>query len=107
VRGGEEDTSVGLVRPDDVRDGRGGEDGVVSDDELGDTVSGGETDDGLDGLASEESAIASDDEGLAGGTAGDGGEGGLDKVLGVVLRKRARGERKQASASREETRTGR
>lgn len=105
VRSGQEDTSVGLVRPDDVRDGGSGEDGVVSDDELGDAVTGGETDDGLDGLSGEEPTVTSDDEGLACGTVGDGGKGGLDEVLGVVLRRKCRG-RKRASVrwTREEGR---
>jgi len=86
VGSGEKDTSVGLVGPDDVGDGRSGEDGIVSDDEFGDSVSSRETDDGLDGLSSEESTVTSDDESLSSGSSRDGGEGGLDEVLGVVLR---------------------
>jgi hypothetical protein len=50
VGGGEEDPTVGLSRPDQGGDGRGGEDGVLADDQRGDAVTGSETDDLLDGL---------------------------------------------------------
>lgn len=85
VRSGQEDTTVGLVGSDDVRGSRGREDRVVADDELGDTVTGGEADDGLASLAREESAVTTNDERLAGGTSGNGVESSLDEVLGVVL----------------------
>lgn len=50
VGGGKEDPTVGLSRPDQGGDGRGGEDGVLADDQRGDAVTGSETDDLLDGL---------------------------------------------------------
>lgn len=57
----------------------------MADDKLGDTVAGGDADDGLARLASEVAAVATDDERLALGAAGDGGEGRLDEVFGVIL----------------------
>ena len=57
----------------------------MSDDELLDLVSGSESDDGLNRLSRKESAVTSDDERLAGRSSGDGRQGGLDEVLGVVL----------------------
>lgn len=86
VRGREEDTALdALVLSDDVARGRGRQDRVVPDDELADAVSSSDAGDGLDGLAGEESTVTSDDERLALGAGGDGREGGLDEVLGVVL----------------------
>lgn len=38
VTGGEEDTAVGLVLPDDVGSSRGGEDTVLSDDQFRNTI---------------------------------------------------------------------
>lgn len=48
-------------------------------------VAGSNTDDHLDSILGEVAAIASDNQGGTLGTGGDGVEGGLDEVLGVVL----------------------
>ena len=50
VRGGEEDSTVSLSRPDHGGHGRGGEDGVLTDDQRRDAVTRSESDDLLDGL---------------------------------------------------------
>ena len=111
VRGSEEDTTVGLVGSDQGRNGWGGEDSVLANNDVLDTVTGSETEDdlgsfwrlgmssvsgkgrgnrGRDGLGEgsathEESTITTDDDSFALGSTWHGGEGGLDKVLGVVL----------------------
>jgi len=85
VRGSEEDTTGSLAVTDDMRDGGGGEDAVLSDDELRDAVTGGELDDLLDDLGRVVASVTTDDEGSVLGTSRDGGEDRLDEVLGVVL----------------------
>jgi len=47
VRGSEEDTTVGLVGSDQGRNGRGGEDSVLANNDVLDTVTGSETKDDL------------------------------------------------------------
>lgn len=82
----EEDTAGGLARADDVRDGGGGEDAVLSDDEVRDSVACSDLDDRLDALGGVVAAVSADDKGRVGGARGrDSFEDGLDKVLGVVL----------------------
>lgn len=82
----EEDASRGLARADDVRDGGGGEDAVLADDEVRDAVACCDLDDLLDALGGVEASVSADDEGRVGGAGGgDPFEDGLDKVLGVVL----------------------
>jgi len=86
VRGRQEDAALdALVLADDVRDGRGRQDRVVADDELGDAVAGREPGDRLDRLARKEAAVTADDERLAGRARRDRRQGCLDEVLGVVL----------------------
>lgn len=50
VGSGQQDSTVGLSRPDHGRYRRGGEDGVLPDDQGGDAVTRCETDDLLDGF---------------------------------------------------------
>ena len=83
MAGGQEDTTIRFVLADDVRRGGGGEDTVLANDELGDTVGRTDLEDRLDSLWREIPAIATDDESLSGGV--DGVEDGLDEVLGVML----------------------
>ena len=47
VRRGKEDTTIGLVRSNQGGDGRGGEDRVLTDDDVLDTVTGSETENDL------------------------------------------------------------
>ena len=62
VRGGQEDATIGLVLPDDIRRGGGRENSVGADDELGHTVRCGDLDDDLDGLRREITTIATNHE---------------------------------------------
>lgn len=83
MAGGEEDASVRLVLADHVGCGGSRENGVVSDDELGDTVGRADSENSLHGLWREETTVTADDEGLS--LSIDGVENGLDEVLCVVL----------------------
>lgn len=69
-----------------MRDGGGGEDAVLSDDEVLDTVTSSNLDDLLDALGRVEATVSSNDErGSLSAGGGDSREDGLDEVLGVVL----------------------
>lgn len=50
VRGSEKDATVCLVFTNDVGGSRGRKDGVLADDEFGDTIGRADLQDGLDGL---------------------------------------------------------
>lgn len=50
VRGGQEDTTVRLVLSDESGDGRCGENGVLADDHLGDSVGSSNSQDDLHGF---------------------------------------------------------
>jgi Ca2+-binding RTX toxin-like protein len=50
VGSGEQNSTVRLSRPDHGRSSRGGENGVLTDDQLSDTVTGGDPDDLLNGF---------------------------------------------------------
>ena len=83
MAGREENATVGLVLADNVGSGRGREDCVLADDELGHTVGRADLKDDLDGLGGEVTTIAADDDSLAFGV--DGIKNGLNEVLRVVL----------------------
>ena len=83
MAGGEEDTTERLVLPDHGRRGGGGEDPVVTDNELCNAVGRADLEDSLNCLWGPETTITTDDEGLTLGV--DRVEDGLHKVLGVVL----------------------
>ena len=83
VRGSQEDTTVGLVLPDDIRRGGGRENSVSADDKLGHIVRGGDLDDDLDGLRREITTITTNHERESLWL--DRIENGLHKVLRVVL----------------------
>lgn len=113
VRGGQEDTSVGLVGTDQSGDGRGGENSILTHDDVLDTVTGADTENDLSSLwglvlaqqrsegylnvggrrgagearsaTYEETTVTTDDDGLALRSTWHSAEDGLDKVLGVVL----------------------
>lgn len=63
VTSSEEDTTVSLILADDVRGRRGGKDGILADDELGDTIGRTDLQDSLHGFGSEEPTITTDDKG--------------------------------------------
>lgn len=84
VAGGQEDTTVCLVLPDDVGGSGSGQDRVLSDDEPGDTIRRPNLEDDLHGLGGVVTAITTNDESLSFGV--DRIEDGLDEVFGVVLR---------------------
>ena len=83
MRGSEEDTTIGLVLPDDIRRGGSGENTVGADDKLGHIVRGSDLDNELDGLWREITTIATNHERKPFWL--DGVESGLHEVLGVVL----------------------
>lgn len=83
VTGGQEDTTVGLVLPDDVGGSGGGEDGVLSNDELFHSIGRADLENRLDSLRGEVSTVSTDDDRLV--LSVDGVEDSLDKVLCVVL----------------------
>ena len=83
MRGGQEDTTIGLVLPDDVRRGGGRENPVGADDKLGHIVRGGDPDDDLNGLRGEITTIATNHQCESFWL--DGIENGLHEVLRVVL----------------------
>ena len=62
MRGSQEDTTIGLVLPDDIRRGGGRKNSVGADDKLRDLVCGGDLDDDLDGLWREITTIATNHE---------------------------------------------
>lgn len=83
MAGGKQDTSDCLVLADDIGSSGGGQDGVLSDDELLDAVSRSDSENDLHGLRGEITAITTDDE--SGAFCIDRVEDGLDEVLCVVL----------------------
>ena len=83
MRGGEEDTTIGLVLPDDIRRGGSRENTVGADDELGHIVRGGDLDNDLDGLWREITTIAANYERKSFWL--DRVEDGLYEVLRIVL----------------------
>lgn len=85
VAGGEKDTAIRLVLADDVGSSGSREDGVLADDELGDTVRRADLQDGLDGLRGEEATVSANNDGLS--VKVDGIEDSLDEVLGIVLKR--------------------
>ena len=86
MTGSEKDATVGLVLSDDVGGSRGGENAVLSDDELCDAIGRADLEDGLDGLWREVATVTADNEGLALGV--DRVKDGLDEVFCVVLERR-------------------
>ena len=83
VRGGKEDTTIGLVLANNVRCSGGGEDRVLANDELSDTIGRTDLEDGLNGLGREETTVATDDKCLSLDI--DRVKDGLDEVLRVML----------------------
>jgi hypothetical protein len=81
----QQDTTISLLAPDQSRDSRGGKNRVLTKDNVLDTVTGSELEDDLHGLRGEVSSVTTNNESLAFGSTGHGGQGSLDKVLGVVL----------------------
>jgi hypothetical protein len=65
VTGGEENTAVCLVLPDDVGGSWGGEDGILSNNKLLDTISGANLENGLNSFGREKAAITADNESRA------------------------------------------
>ena len=83
MRGSQEDATVGLVLPDDVRRGGSGENPIGANDELSYIVRGGNLDDNLDGLWGEITTITANHERES--LRLDRVEDGLHEVLRVVL----------------------
>jgi hypothetical protein len=79
----EQDAAICLVLPDDVGDGGGGQDGVLSDYEFCDAIGRSDLEDRLDGLWGEVAAVSTNDQGRPFGI--DRVEDGLDEIFGVVL----------------------
>lgn len=85
VGGGQEDTAGCLLDANDVRGGRGGEDAILSDDQLLDTVCSTNLCNQLGDLGVPVAAITTNDEERVLDALGDGEEDGSDKGLGVVV----------------------
>ena len=83
MTGGQEDTTVGLVLPDNVGSSGGGQDSILSNNELGYTVCRSDLQDRLYGFWGEVASISTDHQSCAFGL--DSVEDRLDEVLGVVL----------------------
>ena len=83
VRSGQQYATIGLVLPDDVRRCWSGQDRILSDDELLDTIARSEFDDGLNRGFGEKPTVAANDNCLCINT--NRVEDRLNEVLGVVL----------------------
>lgn len=84
VTGRQEDTTGGLALADEVAGSRGGEDAILADQQLLDTISGTDFGNLLNDLGVVVAAIATDDEESALSTLGDREDDASDEGLGVV-----------------------
>ena len=81
----QQDTTIGLLLPDQSRDSGGREDRVLSENNVLDSITGRKLENDLDSFGGKVSSVSTDYECLSLWSTGHGGEGGLDEVLGVVF----------------------
>lgn len=84
VTGRQEDTTGGLALADEVAGSGGGEDAILADQQLLDTISGTDFGNLLDDLGVVVAAIATDDEESALSALGDGEDDASNEGFGVV-----------------------